>query len=98
MGEELDLGAFEEGYEEEGRPASAPSRKVKVWLHAYALRVISRRWLKEDLALRYSAAEPTPDHRVPDDFRTQDWRPINDLFAQVVEVALMCTTFNLARL
>ncbi|MBI4479150.1 MAG: hypothetical protein HY651_03920 [Acidobacteria bacterium] len=35
--ERLDLGAFEQGYVEEGRPAYHPALLLKMWLYAYAL-------------------------------------------------------------
>src|SRR3972149_6762161 len=41
--ERLDLGAFEQGYVEEGRPAYHPALLLKVWLYAYALGVTSAR-------------------------------------------------------
>lgn len=33
----LEMGAFEHGYVEEGRPAYHPGLLLKVWLYAYAL-------------------------------------------------------------
>src|SRR6516165_3155379 len=41
--ERLDLSAFEQDYEEEGRPAYAPALRVKVWRYAYALGITSCR-------------------------------------------------------
>ena len=63
--ERLDLGAFEQGYVEEGRPAYHPALLLKVWLYAYALGVTSARRLeqrvREDLAFRYLAGGAAPD-------------------------------------
>ena len=39
--ERLDLGAFEQGYVEQGRPAYHPALLLNVWLYAYALGVTS---------------------------------------------------------
>ena len=35
--ERLDLGAFAQGYVEEGRPAYHPALLLKVWLYAYEI-------------------------------------------------------------
>ena len=71
----LDLNSFEEGYEDEGRPAYAPELLVAVWLYAYALGVTSSRRLeqrvREDLAFRYLAAGATPDFWTLNQFRRQ---------------------------
>jgi len=89
--ERLDLGAFEQGYVEEGRPAYHPALLLKVWLYAYALGVTSARRLeqrvREDLAFRYLAGGATPDFWTLNQFRTRHARALNDLFTQVVELA-----------
>src|SRR3970040_1116275 len=89
--ERLDLGAFEQGYVEEGRPAYHPALLLKVWLYAYALGVTSSRRLeqrvREDLAFRYLAGGATPDFWTLNQFRTRHARALHDLFAQVVELA-----------
>lgn len=89
--ERLDLGAFEQGYVEEGRPAYHPALLLKVWLYAYALGVTSARRLeqrvREDLAFRFLAAGATPDFWTLNQFRTRHGRALNDLFTQVVELA-----------
>ncbi len=89
--EALDLSAFEQGYEEDGRPAYHPALLLKVWLYAYALSLTSARRLeqriREDLAFRYLAAGATPDFWTLNAFRRQQGRALNDLFTQVVELA-----------
>ena len=89
--ERLELNAFEQGYVEEGRPASHPALLLKVWLYAYALGVTSARRLeqrvREDLAFRYLTAGAGPDFWTLNQFRTRHARALNDLFTQVVELA-----------
>ena len=87
----LDLRAFEQDYEEEGRPAYAPALLVSVWLYAYALGITSSRRLeqrlREDLAFRYLAAGAQPDFWTLNEFRGRHPKALNDLFTQVVELA-----------
>lgn len=89
--ERLDLSAFEQDYEEEGRPAYAPALMVKVWLYAYALGVTSCRRLeqrvREDLGFRYLAGGAQPDFWTLNAFRQRHPKALNDLFTQVVELA-----------
>ena len=89
--ERLDLGAFEQPYVEEGRPAYHPALLLKVWLYAYALGITSARRLeqrvREDLAFRYLAGGAAPDFWTLNQFRTRHARALNDLFTQVVELA-----------
>ena len=86
-----DLGAFEQDYEEEGRPAYAPALQVKVWLYAYALGITSCRRLeqrvREDLGFRYLAGGAQPDFWTLNAFRQRHPKALNDLFTQVVELA-----------
>jgi transposase len=44
--ERLDLSAFQQDYQEEGRRAYAPALLVRVWLYAYALGITSCRRLE----------------------------------------------------
>jgi transposase len=89
--ERLDLSAFEQDYEEEGRPAYAPALRVKVWRYAYALGITSCRRLeqrvREDLGFRYLAGEAQPDFWTLNAFRQRHPKALNDLFTQVVERA-----------
>src|SRR3972149_8503868 len=88
--ERLGLGAFEQGYVEEGRPAYHPALLLKVWLDAYALGMTSARRLeqpgREGPAFRYLAGGAVPDFWTLNQFRTRHARALNDLFTQVVEL------------
>lgn len=87
----LDLSAFEQDYEEEGRPAYHPALMLSVWLYAYALGLTSARRLeqrvREDLAFRYLAGGAQPDYWTLNEFRQRHPKALNDLFTQVVELA-----------
>ena len=89
--ERLDLTAFEQGYEEEGRPAYHPALLLKVWLYAYTLGITSSRRLeqrvREDLAFRYLAGGAAPDFWTLNDFRRRHAQALNGVFTQVVELA-----------
>jgi transposase len=67
----LDLSAFEEDYEEEGRPAHHPAMRSSVWLYAYALGLTSARRLGQRLASLadcYLAGGAQPDYRTLNEF------------------------------
>lgn len=87
----LDLSAFEQDYEEEGRPAYHPALMLSVWLYAYALGLTSARRLeqrvREDLAFRYLAGGAQPDYWTLNEFRQRHPKALNDLFTQGVELA-----------
>jgi len=89
--EQLDLQQFEQAYGREGRLAYPPSMMLKVWLYAFALGVNSTRRLErriqEDLAFRYLAGGLRPDHKTLSEFLRRHRRAINDVFAQVVQMA-----------
>ena len=89
--EKLDLGEFEAGYQENGRPAYPPQLQLKVWLYAYALGVTSarriERRLHEDLGFRFLAGGHKPDHWTLNEFRKRHPKAINDVFTQVLEAA-----------
>jgi transposase len=71
--ERLDVSAFREDYQEEGRPAYAPALLLKVWLYAYTLGITSCRRLeqraREELGLRYLAGGAQPDFWTLNAFR-----------------------------
>jgi transposase len=91
MVERLDLGAFEAGSSEEGRPGYPPQLLLKVWLYAYCVGVTSSRRLEqrihEDLGFRLLAGNLKPDHWTLNEFRRKHPRGLNDIFTQVVEAA-----------
>ena len=87
----LDLSAFTDAYDEEGRPAYHPALMLSVWLYAYALGLTSSRRLeqriREDLGFRYLAGGQQPDYWTLNDFRRCHPKALNDLFTQVLELA-----------
>jgi len=89
----LDLGAFYERYEGDGRRNQPfdPRMMVKVILYGYATgcrssRKLARR-LEEDVAFRVLAAENFPAHRTICDFRHDHLEELARLFVQVVQLA-----------
>jgi transposase len=92
--EGFDLSAIEATYEDElrGGPPYHPAMMVKVVLYAYsqgvyASRRIARR-LHEDVAFRVLAAGNAPDFRTISDFRKRHLDALQELFAQVLALAL----------
>jgi transposase len=89
----LDLKAFYEAYEGDGRRNSPyePRMLVKVLLYAYATGTFSSRRiarkLEEDVAYRVLAAENFPAHRTICEFRQQNLEAFGELFVQVVRIA-----------
>jgi len=90
--ERLDLQEFEAAYSDEGGTLYAPALLLKLWLYAYALGMTSARRLeqrtREDLGFRYLAGGASPDNWTPSAFRRRHGRGINDVFTQVLELAL----------
>ena len=89
--ERLDLGQFEAGHSEQGRPGYPPQLLLKVWLYAYALGVTSSRRIeqriREDLGFRLLAGNLKPDHWTLNQFRKRHPKALNDVFTQVLEAA-----------
>jgi transposase len=89
----LDLKAFYEPYEGDGRRNSPyePRMMIKVLLYAYATGTFSSRRiarkLEEDVAYRVLAAENFPAHRTICEFRQQHLAAFGELFVQVVRIA-----------
>ncbi len=89
----LDLGAFYEPYEGDGRRNAPcePSMMVKILLYAYATgvfssRAIARR-LEEDVAFRVLGAGNFPRHRTICEFRRRHLEEFERMFVEVVRVA-----------
>jgi transposase len=89
----LDLAAFHQRYAE-GGPRNQPfdpGMMVRVLLYAYATGTFSSRRiarkLEEDVAYRVLAAGNAPAHRTIADFRQQNLKAFEALFAQVVRIA-----------
>lgn len=89
----LDLKAFYEPYEGDGRRNSPydPRMMVKLLLYGYATGVFSSRKiakrLHEDVAFRVLAGENFPAHRTLAEFRQRHLSAFQELFVQVLEVA-----------
>jgi transposase len=90
--ERLDLQPLEAVYSEEGGALYAPAMMLKLWLYAYALGMTSARRLeqrtREDLGFRYLVGGASPDNWTLSAFRRRHGRGINDVFTQVLELAL----------
>ena len=89
----LDLRAFYEPYEGDGRRNSPfdPRMMVKILLYGYATGTFSSRKvakkLHEDVAFRFLSGENFPAHRTISDFRKQHLAAFQKLFVQVVRIA-----------
>lgn len=89
----LDLRAFYEPYEGDGRRNSPfdPRMMVKILLYGYATGTFSSRKLAkklhEDVAFRFLSGENFPAHRTVADFRKQHLAAFQKLFVQVVRIA-----------
>jgi len=91
--ESLELSAFYERYEGDGRRNQPfePRMMIKVILYGYATgcrssRKLARK-LREDVAFRVLAAENFPAHRTICDFRHDHWEELGGLFVQVIQLA-----------
>src|ERR1700716_4139769 len=101
--DELDLSAIESVYEEEdrGQPAYHPRMMTKILVYGYCVGVFSSRRIQkrltEDVAFRVLAAGNQPDFRTISDFRKLHLKTLEELFDQVVQVALQAGTMKLGR-
>jgi len=82
------VGVYER--EERGQPPYHPTMMVKVLVYAYCVGLASsrriERGLVEDVALRYLAANNTPDFRTISDFRKRHLGSLRGLFLQVLRL------------
>ncbi len=91
--EELDMGAFYERYEGDGRRKAPfePRMMLKVLIYGYASGVFSSRKiakkLEEDVAFRLLAADNFPQHRTLCDFRKRHLADFKSVFVQVIQIA-----------
>ncbi len=89
----VDLSAFYERYEGDGRRNSpyAPRMMVKLWVYGYATGVRSSRKLArklvEDVPLRVLAAGNFPKHRTLCDFRKKNLEAFKALLVEIVRLA-----------
>ncbi len=100
----LDLGAFYQPYEEDGRRNAPyePRMMVKVLIYAYATGVFSSRKmakkLEEDVAFRMLAAGNFPQHRTICEFRRRHLQDFKKLLVEVVRLAREMGMVRLGRL
>jgi transposase len=101
--DDLDLSDIEAVYEEEerGQPPYHPRMMVKVLIYAYCSGVFASRRIEkhlvEDVAFRVLAAGNTPDFRTLSDFRKLHRKAVEDLFEQVLRLALKAGAIKLGR-
>lgn len=91
--DQLDLSAFYERYEGDGRRKQPyePRMMVKVIVYSYMTGTFSSRkivrLIEENIALRYLAAGNRPSHRTVCDFRVDHLDAFSSLLVQVISVA-----------
>ena len=99
----LDLSAIESVYEREDRgyPPYHPVMMTKVLVYAYCVGVFSSRKIQkrllEDVAFRVLAADNQPDFRTISDFRKIHYKALEDLFQQVLRLAMKAGAIKLGR-
>ncbi len=100
----LELGAFYQPYEADGRRNAPyePRMMVKILIYAYATGVFSSRKiarkLEEDVAFRMLAAGNFPQHRTICEFRRRHLKDFKKLFVQVVILGREMGMVRLGRL
>ena len=101
--DQLDLSAIESVYEEEdrGQPPYHPRMMVKILVYGYCVGVFSSRRMQkrlvEDVAFRVLAAGNEPDFRTLSDFRKIHLKALEELFQQVLRLALDVGALKLGR-
>jgi len=101
--DQLDLSAIESVYEEEdrGQPPYHPRMMVKILVYSYCVGVFSTRRMEkrlvEDVAFRVLAAGNEPDFRTLADFRKNHLKALEELFQQVLRLALEVGALKLGR-
>jgi transposase len=101
--DELDLRAIESYYEKEerGYPPYHPRMMAKILVYGYCVGVFSSRRLQkrlqEDIAFRVLAAGNEPDFRTLSDFRKIHLGRLQELFEQVLRMALELGALKLGR-
>ena len=101
--DQLDLSAIESVYEEEdrGQPPYHPRMMVKILVYSYCVGVFSSRRMEkrlvEDVAFRVLAAGHEPDFRTLSDFRKIHLKALEELFQQVLGLALEVGALKLGR-
>src|SRR5271169_4089428 len=101
--EQLDLSAMHAvyGQEKRGRPPYDPRLMTKLLVYGYCTGVFSSRRiqkrLQEDIPFKVLAAGNEPDFRTISDFRKIHIGTLQDLFEQVLAMALECGSIKLGR-
>ena len=101
--DQLDLSAMDEVYEKEnrGRPPYDPRLMTKLLVYGYCTGVFSSRRiqkrLQEDIPFKVLAAGNEPDFRTISDFRKIHIETLQNLFEQVLAMALECGSIKLGR-
>jgi transposase len=101
--DQLDLSAVESVYEQEdrGQPPYHPRMMVKILVYSYCVGVFSSRRMEkrlvEDVAFRVLAAGNEPDFRTLADFRKNHLKALEELFQQVLRLALEVGALKLGR-
>ena len=99
----LDLSEIESVYEREerGYPPYHPHMMTKVLVYAYCVGVFSSRKIQkhllEDVAFRVLAAGNQPDFRTISDFRKIHHKALENLFQQVLRLAMKAGAIKLGR-
>ena len=101
--DQLDLSKIESVYEKDdrGQPPFHPRMMTKVLVYAYCAGVFSSRRIQkrliEDIAFRILAAGNQPDFRTISDFRKIHLDALQNLFEQVLQLALTAGAIKLGR-
>jgi transposase len=101
--DQLDLSKIEAVYEKDdrGQPPYHPQMMTKILVYSYCVGVFSSRKIQkrlvEDVAFRVLAAGNQPDFRTISDFRKIHLDAIQDLFEQVLKLALTAGAIKLGR-
>jgi transposase len=99
----LDLSEIDSVYEKEDRgyPPYHPHMMTKVLVYAYCVGIFSSRKIQkrmiEDVAFRVLAAGNRPDFRTISDFRKIHHKALEDLFQQVLRLAMKAGAIKLGR-
>jgi transposase len=97
----LNLEAIESYYEksDRGQPPYHPRMMTKVLVYAYCVGIYSSRKIQkrlvEDVAFRVLAAGNQPDFRTISDFRKIHYRALEDIFQQVLRLAMKAGAIKL---
>jgi transposase len=101
--DQLDLSAIQAHYEQDlrGQPPYDPLLMTKLLLYSYCVGVFSSRRiqkrLQEDIAFKVLAAGNEPDFRTISEFRRIHLPALEDLFDQVLKIALEAGAMKLGR-